>query len=324
MRYISLTCLLTVLATQTSGKCYEPGPAFPVSSQNHFLLNCTCRTTTDLCLLPLVQVPDWESSGHKLRPILARLEDKLQDIAFQAKYDTSSYSIELTSTSDTLWSTHHTAQVQNQTRPGAKVVDGRSQYRIASITKVFTTLAILHLHDAGKLHLDDPVTWYIPEFNSSDFELPWKDTSLRSLASQLSGLPREFAQSDLINIVEDPVRLGLPPVSSHEELPTCDEYVRYSRACDRKDFIKRLKQLKPLFAPNQKSTYSNLNYEVLGLVIESVTGEAYEEYIASTILKPVSMKHSSFEKPEDAHAVLPVLEGESNYWVCFSNPMQSR
>jgi CubicO group peptidase (beta-lactamase class C family) len=65
-------------------------------------------------------------------------------------------------------------------------VDGDSQYRIASITKVFTTLGLLYQHAAGNLSLDDAVDKYIPELKESDKgELPWKDITLRMLASQL-------------------------------------------------------------------------------------------------------------------------------------------
>ena len=65
-------------------------------------------------------------------------------------------------------------------------IDGDSQYRIASISKVFTTLGLLYQHASGKLSLDDPIDKYIPELRDSDKgELPWKDITLRILASQL-------------------------------------------------------------------------------------------------------------------------------------------
>ena len=65
-------------------------------------------------------------------------------------------------------------------------VDGDSQYRIASITKSFTILGLLYQHALGNLHLDDSIDKYIPELKEPDKgELPWKDITLRSLASQL-------------------------------------------------------------------------------------------------------------------------------------------
>jgi len=98
----------------------------------------------------------------------------------------SSFSIEVTSGDATLWTKYHSAQQHDEHRPGVTHVDGDSQYRIASITKVFTTLGILYQHESGKLSLDDAVDKYIPELKESDRgELPWKDITLRTLASQL-------------------------------------------------------------------------------------------------------------------------------------------
>jgi CubicO group peptidase (beta-lactamase class C family) len=92
----------------------------------------------------------------------------------------------VTSADATLWTKYHSSQQHDEERPGVTSVDGDSQYRIASITKVFTTLGLLHQHASGSLSLDDPVDKYIPELKESDKgELPWKDITLRTLASQL-------------------------------------------------------------------------------------------------------------------------------------------
>ena len=98
----------------------------------------------------------------------------------------SSFSIEVTSSDATLWTKYHSAQQHDKTRPGATSVDGDSQYRIASITKSFTILGLLYQHALGNLHLDDSIDKYIPELKEPDKgELPWKDITLRTLASQL-------------------------------------------------------------------------------------------------------------------------------------------
>ncbi|KXT04671.1 hypothetical protein AC578_2130 [Pseudocercospora eumusae] len=272
--------------------CFEPSPAFPV---------------------PLWDTPP---DVQWLEADFGRIEGKIGELFTDEKYNTSSFSIEVTSPERTLWSSFHTAKVQNESRPGEQNVSGLSQYRIASISKVFTTLSILHLHQTGEIDLDHAVTKYIPELNSAEYDMPFKDISIRILASQLSGLPREIAQSDLINpalSVSDPVAIGLPPASL-QGLPTCDEYVQYKRACNRTDFYNRLKQLNQLFAPNQKSSYGNVNYELLGLVIENVTGLKYEEYIKKHIFDPLRMTSSALNKPPDRHAVLPVLKHGYNYW----------
>lgn len=196
MLLLVLTLVLSFFPSRVVSNCYEPTPAFPP--------------------------PSWTAASG-IRPAFDRIEARLHDL--KKKYNTSSYSIEITSSSETLWNSHHTATILNETRPGDRNVSGRSQYRIASITKTFTTLALLQLASDNRVSLDDPILKYIPELNSSAHDLPWKDTSLRILASQLSGLPREFAQGDLLNLLKDPLSMGLPPVSDYHGLPSCDEYV---------------------------------------------------------------------------------------------------
>lgn len=104
----------------------------------------------------------------------------------------SSFSVEVTSSEETLWSYHHTARERNASRPDIPEVNGDALYRIASITKTFTVLGILYQHAAGNLSLDATVNTYLKELGEkADGGIPWKDITLRSLASQLSGLPRE-------------------------------------------------------------------------------------------------------------------------------------
>ncbi|KAF2171468.1 hypothetical protein M409DRAFT_50904 [Zasmidium cellare ATCC 36951] len=279
---------LAALATSATSRCYAPNPAFPV--------------------------PSWPNGASTLRTAFQDLE-KQYDTAIKApKFENTSFSVEVTSKTSTLWSYHHTAANLNPARPGDGNVSPDSIYRIASITKTFTTLAILYQQAAGNLSLDDPVTYYIPELNSSDYTLPWKDITLRSLASQLSGIPREFAQSDIWNFFQDPTSIGLPPATG-EGLPTCDEY-NYYKPCNRSDLLTQLKKSKPVFAPNQKSTYSNLNFELLGLVLENITKLPYAQIIHNLIFTPLNMTSSSLTKPaSDVRAVLPLMPaGEPNYW----------
>jgi CubicO group peptidase (beta-lactamase class C family) len=60
-----------------------------------------------------------------------------------------------------------------------------------------------------------------------------------------------------------------------------------------------------VYSPKQQSTYCNIAFELLGLVLESVTGKPYAESIDSSILKPLGMKSTSIAKPDDSVAVIP-------------------
>lgn len=71
------------------------------------------------------------------------------------------------------------------------------------------------------------------------------------------------------------------------------------------DLFDDLATKKPIWPPKQKSTYSNYNFDLLGLVIEKVTGLTYTEYVISQILRSLNMTSSSFIKPNDTTAVLP-------------------
>ncbi|KAK5136751.1 hypothetical protein LTR08_002047 [Meristemomyces frigidus] len=262
-------------------KCYDPTPAFPV--------------------------PLWEGTTNGLESALETITQNLNKLAEDSEYDTSSFSVEVTSDTDTLWTHFHTARKQNETRPGVRHVDGDSIYRIASITKTFTTLGILYQHTAGNLSLDDTVDNYIAELAGPAIgAIPWNDITLRIMASQLSGIPREgMAQADLMNGLPDPTAVGLPPASM-VDLPPCYQHPDFS-PCNRTGLLDNLNKRSPLFAPNQKSTYSNLNFELLGLVLENVTGVTYSEYMRAAIFAPLSMTSTSLSTPpSDDHAVLPL------------------
>ncbi|TKA72252.1 hypothetical protein B0A55_06816 [Friedmanniomyces simplex] len=279
----SLALFLLTLLPTVSTKCFDPSPAFPV--------------------------PPWQdqSKDHRLTPELSDITSALEELACDESYDTSSFSVEITSQTETLWSHHHTARKHNATRPGATQVDGQSQYRIASITKTFTTLGILYQHAAGNVSLDDPISDYIPELTDGEEKssLPWKDITLRLLASQLSGIPREIAQADLLNELPDPTAVGLPPASL-KGLPDCYEYNAF-RPCNWTHLLPHLKSQQPLFAPGQESTYSNTNFELLGLVLERVSGLSYEQYMTEAIFEPLGMDSTTLKKPKsDEHAVLPI------------------
>lgn len=124
----------------------------------------------------------------------ARLARTINDGTAPWNTTVTSFAIEVTSAETTVWRSYHTApqlgeypDLQNIT------VDGDKAFRIASISKVFTVLAILLQQQEGNLSIKDPVTKYIPELaeGSNDGGTKWDQISLESLASQLSGVASE-------------------------------------------------------------------------------------------------------------------------------------
>ena len=164
----ALLCLLFV--SQTLGSCSQPSPSFPL--------------------------PDYSKHQSVFLYALQEIQHKLESLVANETFDTTAFSIEITSSKQTLWSSFHTAKEQDSLRPGADVVNGNSAYRVASITKTFTTLGILQQHAAGRLNLDDSIDTYLTKLKGPQSgSIPWKDITLRSLASQLSGLPRDCQRS---------------------------------------------------------------------------------------------------------------------------------
>ncbi len=160
-------CVLSFLAV-VNAKCFEPTVAHPL--------------------------PEYDADDALLKRAFAEINAAVVSTVEAPEYSSTSFSIEVTSSQETLWSKHHTAKERNASRPDIPEVNGDALYRIASITKTFTVLGILYQEKAGNLSLDDSVSKYIKELRDpQNGTLPWKDITLRSLASQLSGIPRECA-----------------------------------------------------------------------------------------------------------------------------------
>jgi CubicO group peptidase (beta-lactamase class C family) len=160
-------------------------------------------------------------------------------------------------------------------------------FRIASMTKSFTAMAILRLRDEGKLSLDDPVSKYVPAL--VDLPYPTKDSpalTIRHLLSHSEGFPednpwgdRQLAQSD--NAIKNFMRSGIP----------------FSNA------------------PGVAFEYSNFGFAILGQVVQAVSRKPYPEYIRNEILLPLGMKSSTFEAAEvPRERIAPGYRWEDNTW----------
>ena len=144
------------------------------------------------------------------------------------------------------------------------------------MTKIATAIAVMQLQEQGKLGLDEPVTRYLPWFATapSSQRSPAEKgpaITIRHLLQHSSGLP------DTI-----PAMIGWVHY---------DDGVRGQTAVLREHFPKfnRLR-----FTPGSRAVYSNLNFMVLGAVIESITGTGYEAYVSEHILQPLGMSRTGF------------------------------
>ena len=114
---------------------------------------------------PAFPVPSWSYGARDLRDAFDDIATRLEELAAKNKWDAASFSVAITSETETLWDYFHTARKRNESRPGAAHIDGDSLYRIASITKTFTVLGLLYQHQTGRLELDSPISKFIPELS---------------------------------------------------------------------------------------------------------------------------------------------------------------
>lgn len=134
--------------------------------------------------------------------------------------------------------------------------------RIGSVTKTFTTTAILQLVDQGRIGLDDPVGRYVPGAPNGD------KVTIRELAEMRSGL---YDYSEQIQ----------PPQPGEEwRQYTPEELIQISASKP------------PVFAPNDRFDYDNTNTVLLGLVVQNVSGQSLSDYIREHITQPLDMQHT--------------------------------
>jgi CubicO group peptidase (beta-lactamase class C family) len=143
----------------------------------------------------------------------------------------------------------------------------QSDFRIASMSKSFTAMAILKLRDEGKLKLDDPAYLYIPEMKNLHY--PTKDAApitIRNLLSHAAGFPEDNPWGDrqLANTDAQLLELYKKGISFSND-------------------------------PGLGYEYSNLGFATLGYIIKKVSGKTYEAYITENILKPLGMNHTYYE-----------------------------
>jgi CubicO group peptidase (beta-lactamase class C family) len=144
----------------------------------------------------------------------------------------------------------------------------QTKFRLASITKQFTAMAILMLQAQGKLTVQDPICKYI-----SNCPTTWQPITIHHLLTHTSGIPdySNFPDFNASKMVQ----------SSPAQL------------------IARFKD-KPLdFKPGEKWSYSNSGYILLGAIIEQVSGKSYEVFLQEHIFAPLKMADTGYDPKKD-------------------------
>ncbi|HRH44298.1 MAG TPA: serine hydrolase, partial [Pyrinomonadaceae bacterium] len=162
-------------------------------------------------------------------------------------------------------------------------------FRVGSVSKLFTDIAIMRLVEQGKVDLDAPITNYLPDFKPKN---PFnKPITLRQLMSHRAGLVRE------------------PPIGSYFDS------VNSSLA----DSVKSLNQTFLVYAPETRTKYSNAGVATVGYVLEKTQKQAFADYLKQNLLDPLGMKQSDFKPSSNTIKNLAKAE----MWTVFGKTFEA-
>ena len=162
---------------------------------------------------------------------------------------------------------------------------------IASISKSFTAAAVMKCREQGLIRLEDHITRYLPDVPADK-----QSITISELLSHTSGLPQSYA-SETIE--------------------------------DRDKAAKTLLKEKLASPPGSKFNYSNANYELLAVIVETVSGRRFEEYVRAELLRPLQLMHTGFWFDDRAKQVsstrdpLPVRLKQQRGWELGAGGMYS-
>jgi uncharacterized protein YbbC (DUF1343 family)/CubicO group peptidase (beta-lactamase class C family) len=146
--------------------------------------------------------------------------------------------------------------------PTREAMTADTIFDLASLTKVIaTTTAVMQLVDEGRVKIDDPVAAYLPEFAENGKA----QITVRELMTHFSGLPPDLDLKEAWH--------------------------------GRDTAFKMAMQVQPANPPGTKFVYSDINFEVLGFIVQKVTGMALDEYTATHVFAPLDMRETAFLPP---------------------------
>jgi len=135
-----------------------------------------------------------------------------------------------------------------------------TKFRIGSITKQFTAVAILKLQEQGKLSIEDKLSKYLPDFPKAD------QVTLRHLLSHTSGIFNYTNAADFIDGVSEPIKP--------------------------QDLINKIQTYDYDFEPGSRWSYSNSGYFILGNIVEQVSGKTLSQFWQEQLFTPLAMKNT--------------------------------
>src|SRR5690554_3321551 len=191
-------------------------------------------------------------------------------------------------------------------------------FRIASQTKAITSTAVMMLWEEGKFRLDDPISKYIPEFKNPQVLNSFryadttyttrpanKEITIRHLLTHTSGLGYGMIDGD------ERMKMIYQKAGSTDLFTTEDVKIG--------EVIKKLAALPLHHNPGEKYTYS-MGIDVLGYLIEIVSGMPFDQFLKERLFDPLGMDDTGFYLPESkAQRLVAIQQKENGQWVNFPN-----
>lgn len=159
-------------------------------------------------------------------------------------------------------------------RRGGRAVEAETRFRIASVSKPITAVAVLRLVEEGRLALDEPVWPHLDHLEVPDptrLDPRWKQITVRQLLQHRGGWDRDRS---------------FDPMFEHERVSRA---LGTGRPPTRSDVVRFMMTRGFEHEPGSVYAYSNFGYAVLGEVIESVSGRPYEAYVREAVLEPMGV-----------------------------------
>lgn len=178
----------------------------------------------------------------------------------------------------------HFETIGNYGLDNDKPIEKDTLFRIFSMTKPITTVAMMMLYEEGKFQLGDPVSKYLPEFADQkilrDGELvpPLSPMTIEQLMSHSAGLTYGFANDHPADI-------------AYQEIDVWG-------SANLTEFVERLSKAPLRFEPGTRYYYS-VATDVLGALVERLSGHSLDEYLSQRIFNPLGMQDTFFNVPEE-------------------------
>lgn len=160
-------------------------------------------------------------------------------------------------------------------RRGFGDLDPAQPIIIGSLSKAFTATAVMTLVDEGRIDLDAPMQRYLPELHFADAGM--QSVTVRQLLNQTSGIPESAPRAE-------------------------------GRDAKLAEHAAALQSVQLVAPPGERHVYASPNYQLLGRIVEVVTGQSFGDYVQSRIFAPLGMAASSAAGAEQA------VEGHNIWW----------